>query len=137
MREIKFRVWDAEASRMIYSDKPEDEYNFGFERGALKAWFTEFEMQSDGHAEPISEELEPLMQYTGLKDKNGKECFFDDYCTAKFRTRDRIEELCGRLIEDEFMICLQTNEGDFYSLNRLCDIEVIGNIYEHPELVKP
>ena len=77
------------------------------------------------------------MQYTGLKDKNGKEeIYFNDYCNAKFKTKEGVTEVSGKIIFNEYMICLETREGEIYSVNRLHDFEVIGNIYENPELIK-
>lgn len=57
MREIKFRAWDKEFKEMNYP------LLFEFENG----------IQSDN-------EEAVIMQYTGLKDKNGKESYIGDIC---------------------------------------------------------
>jgi len=65
MREIKFRAWDGE--RMLFMGK---------------GGYCDFEL-SGGHIFTLSEfeshkQDYPLMQYTGLKDKNGVEIYQDD-----------------------------------------------------------
>lgn len=57
MREIKFRAWDKEKSKFIYSQDFEFDSMF---------WMT---------AELASSCNEFIQQYTGLKDKNGKEIY--------------------------------------------------------------
>ena len=128
MRPIKFRAWDKEAEHIVYSDKPEDSYVFGYEDGLLRAWYIEFVQTPDGGAEPRSEVLEPLMQFTGLVDKNGKEIYegdlvenFDWEVDAQADNPlgvgavewDKEEARWAGLIGETF--------------------RVIGNIYENPE----
>lgn len=66
MREIKFRAWDEEKKEMFYDE-------FFVDSDGSPYWHS---TQSDANVE--------LMQYTGLKDKNGEEIYeFDylgDYC---------------------------------------------------------
>ena len=69
-----------------------------------------------------------LMQYTGLKDKNGKEIYEGDI-------------VAGVLTPNPTRI-IEIVEGSMTSLcpcevkNGVRQIEVIGNIYENPELLK-
>lgn len=73
-----------------------------------------------------------LMQYTGLKDKNGKEIYEGDiFYTGSKKILYIVEwidcGLKGRQIKNKSWVGL-----DYWK----DDIEVIGNIYENPELME-
>ena len=73
-----------------------------------------------------------LMQYTGLKDKNGKEIYEGDIFHIGSKKILYVVEwidcgLKGRQIKNKSWIGL-----DYWK----DDIEVIGNIYENPELME-
>ena len=122
MREIKFRAWDKESEKMVYPDRLSHNINLGI--SVISTYDPD-----TGKCFVTDNNNIVLMQYTGLKDKNGKKIYFDDYCNAKFRTKAAVTEVTGKIIFDEFMICLETEE-EIYSINRLHDFEVIGNIWE-------
>lgn len=135
MRSIRFRAWDKKNKEMT------EFANYGIltEESEGLLFFRQ------DHTKESSGEFE-LMQFTGLKDKNGKEiyegdivlhkeCEFDVlWCNASFKLMER-----KSLVSMEFGDC-------FFSdiLGRVCncnvdslwDFEVIGNIYENPELFK-
>jgi len=82
------------------------------------------------------------MQFTGLKDKNGKEIYEGDIVNFENRIKGK---LIGTITFEAsaFIIgCNSLNDSydlliDYTNSERFCeDIEVIGNIYENPELMK-
>lgn len=80
-----------------------------------------------------------VMQYTGLTDKNGTEIYEGDVCETvtvsgkPFGTIDFVSFLDGGFIfkdiEDK-LLPISLNDSEIVS------IEVIGNIYENPELLE-
>lgn len=115
-REIKFRAWDNENKRM---------FNDCFEltKTGFKEWV---------QLRQASEDLE-WMQFTGLKDKNGKEMYEGDIITwgSKVENHTIIFEDGCYLYEREFSM---GGELDSASIKNN-GLEVIGNIHEQPELL--
>ena len=119
MKEIKFRVWNTETNKMITNVKEMGVF-------ALKSIYTIDEFL----VIPTNEKY-PLMQYTGLKDKNGVEAYHKDIGIDKFNKKVIIEwnenHLCYGLltiddiVKDEWNFCLKDL------------VEIIGNIYENKE----
>lgn len=121
-REIKFRAWN-KINKELESDPIIDGEN-----GKMMA-FSVLDAQFARHYR--DDEVE-IMQYTGLKDKNGKEIYEGDiikgwkdshWHDGKDRVLKEVEwidELGGfNIIQIEMREC-----------------EVIGNIYENPELLE-
>lgn len=71
-----------------------------------------------------------LMQYTGLKDKNGVEIYEGDIIEC-----DNEKHLISWNNEQSGFWPFTTRIGNLYERIRL-GFEVIGNIYENPELLK-
>lgn len=116
MREIKFRAWDDELKTMFYSstEQFDDSLLFRFEH---------FEIEK-----PV------YMQYTGLKDKNFKEIYEGDIVnvnhyggTPKYETV-RFYTIAGFAGIHPF-----TDSGHHWASHRC---EIVGNIYENPELLE-
>lgn len=75
-----------------------------------------------------------IMQSTGLKDKNGKEIFEGDVLGTK-------DGLLNGVVEYRSDLGMWTNSLISYNnFERLCNVagsrEIIGNIYENPELLE-
>lgn len=66
-----------------------------------------------------------VMQNTGLKDQNGAEIYEGDICKTLFGVKGEVVFDCG-----SFKL---KNKQDLYSIGKLP--ELIGNIYENPELL--
>lgn len=75
-----------------------------------------------------------LMQFTGLKDKNGKEIYEGDICKCHDHPTG-IEDATGEVIFDQGRYWIGT--GSICSLDDYGTAwtEVLGNIYENPELI--
>lgn len=130
-REIKFRFYGS------YGENGEDEMLYG------DKWaFEEYLPINDIFNRVVNGEDTEVMQYTGLKDKNGVEIyegdilqyipqFDDDYSQETYEV---IWETHGLEVR-----WLQHADGPTVSINGLEgsdeDMEVIGNIYENPELL--
>ena len=123
MREIKFRVWDTSKKY------------FSVDR--MLVFVLEDIIGNPHHREIVrSPDLYPLMQYTGLKDKNGKEIYEGDiYITDIIR---RIGEKIGveMPVSSEKKQIVEWQRCGFSPIEDEERIEIIGNIYENPELLK-
>lgn len=116
MREIKFRAWDRRHNEMILID---DFY-----------WFEENQVHSQDEACGTTGDF-VLMQYTGLKDKNGVEIYEGDIV----RAIDVISSV--EWVNDGFWEIAAPGTAESTLLgNHIGVIEVIGNIYENPELLQ-
>ena len=123
MREIKFRAWDGEKKRMLYGFDVNEHHAkqcphwWGFDSGYI------------GDEEVFRVKY---MQYTGLKDKHGKEIYEGDIVQ-----NDDMSDGAVGVVEFRDGCFLDTKNwyeehNNIYAKNS----EIIGNIYENPELVE-
>jgi len=118
MREIKFRAWDKDKKRMV---KVKSIHFMELESCIV---VNPFEFISLEHVE--------IMQYTGLKDKNGVEIYEGDILSYfGFEYEVIFEESAFGWYEG----------GQFYAfaemaIDEIAKTKIIGNRYENPELLE-
>ena len=137
MREYKFRCWDTENKEMLKVQELDFEDTFYGGRLSIR---------TDQYNDYFDMEDMILMQYIGLKDKNGKEIYEGDILRYEGGG-------IYRVVFDEMMImCPQDNIEEpspgYYGIligdktKELCPLgvtqrlaKVIGNIHDNPELL--
>lgn len=121
MREIRFREWDDLNGEMHL------------------AWHPRFKV--DGYTTELLQDGK-VMQFTGLHDKNGKEIYEGDVVRDLRFSKHNIHEIqFGEGGEGEpadyvggyIGWCMGNGETTGFTSGR--ELEVIGNIYENPELL--
>ena len=153
---LRFRIWNGRLKVMIkgykeakkffhgFCNDPQDERNLG-----LSFW-------------KVSDDYYKILKSTGLKDKKGIEIFEGDVLRYNYHTvydknwkgsrenrdffgiveyQDKILKIGYESDETRFVGfilkgCPDTEQEYFTTIPQLDDIEVIGNIYENPELLE-
>ena len=119
MKTIKFRAWDKKEKRWCGRDLA------GF------VLIDENNKPQQGIQWATKSDNQVLMQFTGLKDKNGKEIYEGDIvrCSPYKPKLVYYDEYVGGF----YPFYLKTDE----ERSRLAkDPEIVGNIFENPELLK-
>lgn len=134
-RQIKFRAWVKDWKEM-------------FEVIMLTFPVGEKEFILSGKGGSVSSKDCELMQFTGLMDKNGKEIYEGDIVKYKYLSGFSCEDEDYKIhgIEQKPKV-VEFKDGEFYPketynycedgfyASRYFDFEIIGNIYENPELL--
>ena len=131
MRDIKFRAWDKVVKDMV----PIKTIDFGKDGAECAVDFCDINGDLTGkNPEWV------LMQYTGMKDKNGEEIYEGDivrvtdgdgninFSDGGIGTITGMEELFMWYIDGQV-------QNGLFDINMNYFIEVIGNIYENQELL--
>jgi len=148
-REIKFRAWN-EKLGMIYKSHL-DQYDNSFEYNDMflldlegRFWLdlnTSIDRSID--YDSLNQLEYELMQFTGLKDKNGKEIYEGDIVDLLHPCWSNISEV--KYFENEACFGLESlekiNKGSRKSFLHIFQepylkLKVLGNIYENKDLLK-
>ena len=129
-REIKYRAKRKDTGAFIYGWYVE----CPFGRWPVTPAIIDSELARSGHYEPVEIDDETLGQYTGLRDKNGKEIYEGDIVTGWFDH----EKITGYIFYgSDAKFYIERNGLFGIGLNNAQDwTEVIGNIYENPEFLE-
>jgi uncharacterized phage protein (TIGR01671 family) len=146
MREIKFRGKRLDNGEWVYG------YYFIEERdiedGIIWRDIPQIQQRYGDHFQYFDVDLATVGQYTGLHDKNGREIYEGDIVRMHYFFENYHSFTLGAFEDEETIVCKLsiTPLGVYFENNNmtgyLCDyledpseeLEVIGNIYENPEL---
>ena len=135
MREIKFRAWNKKKNKMTK--------HFGYGKTYM----------SGGDGISINELIKAeqaynmiIMQYIGLKDKNGKEIYEGDVVKWSY-SQDEASSFIAKVIWIDFVdkgdldtdqrhigFMLEFSDKGITDFPIKHELEIIGNVYENPEL---
>ena len=138
MREIKFRAWDGKNIFIPFSLKDnilteEEDFSQEFETNDYLLAFPSKTI---------------FMQFTGLKDKNGKEIYEGDILRRiekiwNGRSHDYVDLLFQIIFKESSFVMKRIKSGKKTNLgivlrfdSLLTESQVIGNIYENPKLLE-
>ena len=122
MREIKFRAWLKESNEKFREINP----------------FKFIHINHEG--ELFSDENVIISQFTGLLDKNGKEIYEGDILKSEYNSHEQyachpvVFKNGSFTVDHNINNCCKPWRGNLYSHHN--SEEIIGNIYENPDLIK-
>lgn len=142
MREIKFRAWDkhskkiGKVTRINFSDVQHTLVHYRYINDQGRTVDEQSHIDDEGHG------VVALLQYTGLKDKNGKEIYEGDVLLFNndYPNAQKMDWKCVVKYRKGSFVCEYPKDGvynhfDSWNVPKVT-WEVIGNIYENPSLLE-
>ena len=143
MRNIEFRGKKIDTGKWVYGFYLEqDAYNLGSKNTKRDLLGESMSLIVEDSRRPSATPVnrETIGQYTGLKDKNGKEIFEGDIIKFDYRHEENFE-----IVFEDSAFWTRSKYNEHVSLHEVIEIckrpnnwriEVIGNIYDNPELLE-
>lgn len=142
MREIKFRAWDKRTERMFDNElllKSGRELMKFVQR--MRPYLPDMENAKGGLLLPTDDENMFFMQFTGLRDADGRDIYEGDVLEIVYENTDpdivtvKYHGERGYPAFDTVPKLGCDENGLSYAL-AVCRVRVIGNIFEHPHLIE-
>lgn len=137
MRTIKFRAWSLKNKKFYHLDKDNsvfvlDGYYWGWQLG--KSGYDWFVDGANSH------EGDTLQQFTGLNDKNGHEIYEGDLLAYSSSTLPNYYEVIWNAQAAKFNTKVHLKHDKMLAVrpcpvDKLQYLEIVGNIFENPELL--
>lgn len=125
MRELKFRAW-SEEHKLFY-------YDAAIENGEVVLLDYDFSFNGWNGVKAVIIDDAIIEQYTGLKDKNGKEIYEGDIVVNTYYDDGEMYKILW--VDDSVAFGMESlDDMELYKLP-LESLEVIGNIHENAELL--
>lgn len=123
MREIKYRVFGKENQIML-------DWNEILNAPDMKEFLL--------HAHEEDGYYSPLMQYTGLKDQNGREIYESDILEVESEGYPFKMNWKGsvKFLDGSFLIENLAGDDGEYLFDETREVSIIGNIYEDSEMLE-